>query len=552
MRKQSVASEPRVILFAGPVTTLAISPFWSYDAINIPKFVSLTIFGSIAWLLVFFYLENIRAKNFRMLRLFAVMFLVNLLLVMVLSKGNLTQQIFGASGRNTGIISYLSFVGILIACASISNEALMKRIGNSLILTALISNVYGFIQAVGADPFDWTNPYSPVFGFLGNPNFLSSFLGVASVVAFGFALEKKAQVQVKVGYLLFVIFSLYIIFETKSLQGFLVFLIGAIVVLYFKIKEFKSAHKFSIVYLTAAAISMIAIIGGILQKGPLESQLYKNSISERGDFWRAGWNMTKDHLFFGVGFDGYRDWYRRYRDAIAVERSGPGFVSDSAHNVFLDLSSGAGLPILVIYLSLLGYALISGIRVVRRNPKVDFGFISVFAAWLAYTAQSVISISQIGLAIWGWIFAGLIIGFELNTRDSNSKEHLKHEKPKRKNLKGSLVSLGVISGMMISGPVYISDARFRLASDSGDALKVVDSVNHWPQDVLRMTIASSLLIDSNLHELGLRIAQDATQFSPETYAPWQLIAGNEAASEAIKRDAIARMKKLDPLNDNLN
>jgi hypothetical protein len=146
----------------------------------------------------------------------------------------------------------------------------------------------------------------------------------------------------------------------------------------------------------------------------------------------------------------------------------------------------------------------------------------------------------------------LIIGFELNTRDSNSKEHLKHEKPKRKNLKGSLVSLGVISGMMISGPVYISDARFRLASDSGDALKVVDSVNHWPQDVLRMTIASSLLIDSNLHELGLRIAQDATQFSPETYAPWQLIAGNEAASEAIKRDAIARMKKLDPLNDNLN
>ena len=40
---------------------------------------------------------------------------------------------------------------------------------------------YGLVQALGGDPFDWVNPYSPVFGFLGNPNFQSSFAALALI-----------------------------------------------------------------------------------------------------------------------------------------------------------------------------------------------------------------------------------------------------------------------------------------------------------------------------------------------------------------------------------
>ena len=169
----------KIFLYVGPVGTLAISPFWSYDAINIPKFVSVTAFGGMAWLFILHYLHQSKTRIFRKLFILSGLFLGLMVLVIIFSKGNLTQQVFGASGRNTGFITYLSFIGIMCAFAISSSVTLMKKIGFSLIGTALVSDIYGLVQSFDADPFNWTNPYSPVFGCLGNPNFLSSLLGIA-------------------------------------------------------------------------------------------------------------------------------------------------------------------------------------------------------------------------------------------------------------------------------------------------------------------------------------------------------------------------------------
>jgi O-antigen ligase len=551
MSNKSSLGISRIFLFAGPLGSLAISPFWSYDAINIPKFVSVAAFGGMAWLLIFRHLYQSKTRIFKTLLMLSGLFLALMVLVIIFSKGNLTQQIFGASGRNTGLITYLSFIGIMCAFAISSSETLMKKIGFSLIGTAFVSDVYGLVQTFGADPFSWTNPYSPVFGFLGNPNFLSSLLGIASIVGMAFALEKGTSLIYRISYLSFVLFSLYIIAQTKSQQGFLVFFIGFAIVMYFKVQEFQKLKKFSFIYLILSGSSMILVLMGILQKGPLRSFLYKNSVSERGDFWRAGWKMTLENPVFGVGIDGYRDWYRRSRDAVAVARSGPGFVSDAAHNVFLDLSSGGGFPILLAYISLVSYAFISGIRYIRRGGANSVGFVSIFAAWVAYTAQSLISIGQIGLAIWGWIFGGLIIGIQLKNENQALNQNKSHEIKSIHSANFTVLGFGLILGLLASGPVYISDARFRAATNSGDAIKVVESVNQWPRDVLRMTFASSLLIDSNLPDYGLKVADAATKFSPETYAPWQLIAGISTATEIEKQNAITQMKKLDPLNESL-
>jgi O-antigen ligase len=92
----------------------------------------------------------------------------------------------------------------------------------------------------------------------------------------------------------------------------------------------------------------------ILQKSPWSSILYKESVTFRGDFWRAGWKMTVDNPVFGVGLDGYRDHYRASRDVVTALRPGSDAMTDSAHNVFLDISSGGGFPLLIIYVFLLG------------------------------------------------------------------------------------------------------------------------------------------------------------------------------------------------------
>ena len=101
----------------------------------------------------------------------------------------------------------------------------------------------------------------------------------------------------------------------------------------------------------------ILVVLDILQKSPWTPILYKESVALRGDFWRTGWNITKDNPFFGVGFDGYRDSFRLYRDQIATNRA-PDSTISSAHNVFLDISSGGGLVLLVFYLLIIFYKIL--------------------------------------------------------------------------------------------------------------------------------------------------------------------------------------------------
>ena len=46
-------------------------------------------------------------------------------------------------------------------------------------------------------------------------------------------------------------------------------------------------------------------------------------------------------------------------------------------------------------------------------------FLAIFSAWLTYQAQSIVSIENIGLGVWGWILGGMIIGLSGQSPDVN-------------------------------------------------------------------------------------------------------------------------------------
>lgn len=143
----------------------------------------------------------------------------------------------------------------------------------------------------------------------------------------------------------------------------------------------------------------------------------------RGFYWRAAVNMISHNPFFGVGMDGFGDWYRRARSP-EIARINPGITSDTAHNIPLDIGSGGGLPLMILYLAIIGLALYSIIKVVKRKSEFDVMFSAVVAAWFAYQAQSLISINQLGLGVWGWSLTGLIIGYEIHSRETSQVVNL--------------------------------------------------------------------------------------------------------------------------------
>lgn len=476
-------------------------------------------------------------------------------LVVLISGGEIYQQLFGSQGRNTGFVTYLAFCLILAGSVIASSPAILKKLIIAIFIVGGASLSYGVIQALGGDPFKWVNPYSPVFGFLGNPNFQSSLLGVLGAIAFAqlFVKELKVQFTALIG--LYLLVTLYVIKETHSQQGFLVLVLGIGVVVGLYVLQIK--RSLGITYGLLSVVGFFAVLIGTLNKGPLASILYKDSVTYRGDYWRAGWNMTINHPIFGVGMDSYGDWYRRSRTLAATLRRGPDTTSNAAHNVYLDISSYGGFPLLIIYVALMVLVLISAVKVLKRNKGFDPVFVGLFGGWVAFQAQSIISINQIGLAIWGWVLSGLIIGYEINTRDGQVVETVSKKgrvagKPTQTSA-ASVVALFIafVLGVLVGMPPYVASAKYKSALETSDPKVIQDAAYIWPLDYSRMIQVATTLNENKLEAQGLEVAMDAVEKFPNNYSVWAILDSMKSATAEQKAQAQKEMKRLDPLNPNL-
>jgi len=429
---------------------------------------------------------------------------------------------------------------------------------NQFLLISLVVGIaslgYGLIQALGGDPFDWVNPYSPVFGFLGNPNFQSSLLGILGSILFAQLMARAVSLQTKLAYLAYLLVTLFVIKETDSQQGFLVLIIGSSIALGIYINQKSKVLGYS--YLGIVLLGFVAVLVGTLNKGPLAALLHKDSVTYRGDYWRAGWKMTLENPIFGVGLDSYGDWYRRSRTIEATLRRGPDTTSNAAHNVFLDISSYGGFPLVLIYVALMALVIISAVNVIKRSEGFNAGFVGLVAGWVAFQAQSIISINQIGLALWGWVLSGLIIGYEINTREGEVVDDRKLGKKSNKPVQASAgttlaMFVGLIVGVLVGMPPYLASAKYKGALETSNPTVIQEAAYIWPLDPSRMIQVAMTLNENKLEAQGLEVAVDASKRFIDNYGVWATLYAMKSASEQQKAEALTQMKRLDPHNPDL-
>jgi len=545
MGKSGYQLRSQILIWALLITTLGVTPFYSYDPINIFRVTAVLTFGLISVGVLVINFESLLSKENRTVLFLSVLFLLWASLASINSNLGSTDILFGVTGRNTGFLTYISLLFLMLLAVIKIDSTSIPNLVLVLLFCGLISALYGLIQSFDLDPFDWINPYSPVFGFFGNPNFQASFMGVSATAALSYCLQKSNWNIWKSIWLSYIPLSLYVVYASKSQQGYLVFAAGASVVIYLWIKSFSSLSRLKPVYLFLGFIAVASVLLDILQKSPWQSVLYKPSVTFRGDFWRTGWNITQGNPVFGVGLDGYRDSYRLYRDQIAAERN-PSAMVDSAHNVFLDISSGGGFPLLIIYCGLIFLVLISIFRVVRREKEFNSSFAGIAGAWVAYLAQSVISINQIGLAIWGWVLSGVIIGYEIKTRNIAPSAAVRTS-----SMEWVVVYLSVIIGLVVSLPLVLADGQFRSTVKAGDVIKIEQNLERWPQSVIRMNAAAQIFIDGGFADRALVISQKAVKLNPRNFETWEKVYLNPESDENTKAQALSKMRELDPFNPNI-
>jgi O-antigen ligase len=555
MHEKLESSLGRVITWGLIATTLLVTPLWSVDPINPIKMLAVVTTGFVCVGLIFSSRATISWSKYKVTFGLIAAFVIWQVVAMFASGSQIIQQLFGVNGRNTGFITYLAFSFIFVGSAIASGADFLKKLIPAVYVVGVASLAYGVIQAVGADPFKWVNLYSPVFGFLGNPNFQSSLLGMLGAIVVAQLFVKGLKLQFKAIIALYLLATIYVIKETASQQGFLVLVLGIGVVI--GLYLIQMSKRLGMAYGLLSVLGFFAVLFGTLNKGPLASLLYKESVTYRGDYWSAGWTMTVDHPIFGVGIDSYGDWYRRSRTMAATVRRGPDVTSNAAHNVFLDISSNGGFPLMAIYLALMVVVVISAVKVLKRSTQFDPAFAGLVAGWVAFQAQSIISINQIGLAVWGWVFSGLIIGFEINSRNSAlaptvAKKGRVASKPTQASAATVVaVSVAFLLGFLIALPPYLASAKFNTARESGDAKMVEESAYMWPNNPVQMLQAAGLLYDSKLQAQAISVLVDATKEFPDYYGTWGTLYQLPEATPEQKAQALVQMKRLDPLNPNL-
>ena len=392
------------------------------DPFNSPKLWILLIFA--AWLTgyIFTFQKIIFiVKPVNRLFYLVFVFLVFLLISTLVSDFSYIA-IFGETQRRNGFLQYLSLSIILVATSIFVRTFNVKKFFILSYFIATISVIYSLMQTTGNDFVNWNNPYNSIISTLGNPNFAAAVMAIMGVMIFSSIFISTFQYTQRILAVVISILLLFVIYKSNARQGLLSYFLG--VGIFLIIWLWTKNKKLGILAVVAGlAISIVSVLG-MLQFGPLEKYLYKPSVSIRGYYWRAGVEMLKSHPFFGVGIDSYGLYFKEYREVKYPLTYGFEITSSNAHNTFIQFFATGGFFLGIAYLLLNGYILkraIFGIRNLTGNSRMYL--VAIFSAWIAFHAQSLISIDNIGISIWGWILGGSIVGLSVSaTATENGKE----------------------------------------------------------------------------------------------------------------------------------
>ena len=530
------------------------------DPFNSPKLWILMLIG--AWLLGYvigFKKIILLSKPLKQLNIILLVFLT-LMLVAALLTDFKYVAFFGETQRRNGFFQYLALSIVLMATAMFTRVFNVKKLFLVTFFLGLVSFIYALLQTTGNDFVSWNNPYNSVIGTLGNPNFAAAAMAIMGVIIFSSIFISDFELPSKIFAVALVIMLVFVIYRSNARQGLLTIALGTGI---FSVIWIWGRSKKAGIFSSVSGLTiMIFSILGMLQVGPLQQYLYKSSVSVRGYYWRAGLEMLSSHPFFGIGIDRYGSYFKQYREVEYPLNIGFQLTSSNAHNTFIQFFATGGIFLGITYLVLnlfVFYRAIIGIKNLQGSQKLYLA--GIFSAWISFHAQSLVSIDNIGISIWGWVLAGSIIGLSLSD-EALEKENEIYFRKKRNDINIVQALISGVSSILILSLIVLLYRGESNSYQAGAPLNLEDEATRTYFKDLQLKVintplndhsyklfAASKLIDAGFEE-GLTEAEKLYKVDPRNLDTLALLStANELLgnlSKAIEfRKAIA---ELDPWN----
>jgi O-antigen ligase len=388
------------------------------DPFNSPKFWSLIICASVLCgpiLTKKITLKQSDQKLYNLIRVVVYLFITSALVSTLLSY-NIQASVFGENFRRNGLLTIISFLLMYIGAIKFVNFHEISKLFNTVLVTSLVVGGYALMQITKNDFIVWSNPNS-IITTLGNTNFAGAVMAILLILCFGQFFLSSTKMSKKLILATTTLLLLITIRATQARQAIIILLLGILIIALFLIYD-KNNKIGKISFSMLIPVSLLSVLG-MLQIGPLQDLLYKGSLSIRGYYWRAGLKMFTENPFFGVGIDNYGKFFKEVREVNYSLSYGFSITSSNAHNTIIQYFATGGFLVGFSYLLLQIITLYCALKLILRSHGDEKKIaVTIFAAWVAFQAQSLISIENIGVAIWGWLLSGSLIGLYFSDNES--------------------------------------------------------------------------------------------------------------------------------------
>jgi O-antigen ligase len=534
------------IILGSVIVTLAATPWVNSDALIIPKIIVLTCLALYILPELSLNLKNkLDNKMMIIIITLSLLFILQMVIVMLVSEAPFEQEFFGRTGRGLGFLTYFSLILIFLYTVLKIKLLDISKIFQGILISCFLSSGYSIFQYFGLDFSDWRSLTNGIIGTIGNPNFQSSFVAISFIptIVYLWGIKYKYLLLGLVGSVL--LFTLYI---CESTQGYIA--IGASLALFTLIFLWYQKSR-SIFVLTSFSVLVLTItaLAGMLNKGPFAYYLYKVSVRSRGEMWQTANSMIRDNFLFGVGLDSVGDYSLKYRSAKTA--NGIDEYIDNFHNFFLQFAATGGVILAILYLFMLVVTLYCFYKVQRRRGTFDKNLAALAAAWLSFQLQSFISPAAIPTLIWNFVISGAFIGLAINNdvEGIENDTRIKNKKIISSTVTSSLFSYGLmVVAFVVTLPLFNADKLAREADSKKDALLAVKAAKMYPESVVRYNRLGAGLYESKLYDLSLDIGRSAIKFNPDSYLTWILILVNPNATYEERLTAKEKLIEIDPYN----
>jgi len=537
-----------MIYFLVPLLFVSVS--WAtHDPINI-------VSSSVLILLTILILINQKKLNFHKSLFLAIPFGIVILYFLfgLINNQNFYTIIAGGYQRNFGVATFFALALLFLIGTKL--EINLRRFTDSLLVTLIIANIYGYLQITNKDPLPWSGVHDGITLTLGNPNFAGAFLGILGCIPIVKFFESKSAYY-KIFLMLVYISTIYLGFQTKALQSQILIFFGTLItvnVIMYNKKESKGRfiQGFSLTSIVSCVIALVLIFFTNYLSNFKSMIFTETSIPQRLDYWRIGFKIFLNNMLTGVGPDEYHRYSAIFRNSEQVKRDGYMALPDRAHNVFIDHFANGGIFIGLLWIIFVFYVSFCALKIIVNPSNINrFYAAPLISIWFLYILQSLISPDQIILAAIGFLSGGLIVGNHLRLKNLNINQVKSN---KELNLVGKIpLSTLLILTLLFTGKSlwYDTQAKNIITGELNNQLKIKEIINSRfaTAKTLEIIAINNIKINSSCEFIDM-VASELLERDDRSAQAWyfKAICANREGNAGLALNQVQKSLEFDPLN----